>query len=112
MRITSIRVASVALILMVTYAVFGLIAFVVVAVGNTQYLTLPFGFVAPLFHLNFNFNLERSSNVFSNLFACIAAILFYSATGWLTGAVSALCFNFVAKRIGGIDAKYVSVIDK
>jgi len=40
----------------------------------------------------------------------VAAVLSYALTGWITGAVAALCFNAVAKRTGGIDAKYVSTV--
>jgi hypothetical protein len=40
----------------------------------------------------------------------MAEILAYPLTGWITGAVFALCFNFIAKATGGIDAKYVSTV--
>ena len=109
MRIASIRISPVARIPAITYAAFGLIAFAGFAVGKSQYLTLPFGFVMPLVHLNVNFNLERSSNLLSNFFICIASILLWSATGAVTGAVAAMCFNLVSKWTGGIDAKYVSL---
>ena len=111
MRIMSVRVAPIARILAIAYAVFGLVAFVQFAVSNVQYLTLPFGVVAPLLHLNFNFNLARSTNVSYNLFLCLASVVSYSLTGWLTGAVAAVCFNQIAKYTGGIDAKYASVVD-
>ena len=109
MRIISVRVEPVARVLAIVYAVFGLSAFLLYAVApGVRFLTLPFGVLAPLFHLNLNVNLARSSDVFYNIFLCVAAVLSYSLTGWITGAFAAVCFNVVAKLTGGIDAKYVS----
>jgi len=110
MRIVGIRVEPLARILAITYAPFGLGAFVLFAVSKADYLTLPFGILAPLFHFNVNLNLERSGSMFYNIFLCIAAVLSYVLTGWITGVVVGLCFNAVAKQTGGIDAKYVSVV--
>jgi hypothetical protein len=107
----SVRVTPIARILAIAYAVFGIVAFLQFAVSSVQYLTLPFGVVAPLVHLNLNLNLARSTNVYYNLFLCLASVVSYSLTGWLTGAVVALCFNQIAKYTGGVDAKYVSVVD-
>jgi hypothetical protein len=111
MRIISVRVAPVALVLAVTYALFGFSAFLVYAFSKAEFLTLPFGVLAPLFHLNLNFNLARSGGVLYNIFLCIAAVLSYALTGWITGAFAAVCFNFIANQTGGIDAKYVSVAE-
>lgn len=99
-------------VLALAYAVFGLTAFLVYAISGAASLTLPFGVLLPLFHLNVNLNLARSSNVIYNIFLCVAAVLSYAVTGWITGAVVALCFNVMAKQTGGIDAKYVSVVSK
>jgi hypothetical protein len=110
MRIISIRLQSVARILAIIYAVFGAGAFCVFAFGDARYLTLPFGKVGPLFHLNIDFNLARSSNVFYIVFCGVAEILAYALTGWVTGAVMTLCFNLIARQVGGIDVKYVSTV--
>jgi hypothetical protein len=56
MRIISVRVAPVARVFAIAYAVFGLMAFVVYALGTAEYLTLPFGVLGPVFHLNMNLN--------------------------------------------------------
>ena len=111
MRIVAIRLGPFARVLAIAYAVFGLFAFVVYVLGSAQFLTLPFGILAPLFHLNVNFNLPRSSGVLYNIFLCVAAVLSYASTGWITGLIAAVCFNVIAKQTGGIDAKYVSVAD-
>ena len=108
MRILSVRVAPVARVLAIAYAVFGLVAFAQYAVGSADSLTLPFGLLLPLFHLNLNFSLPRSSDLIWNVFFCLAAVLSYTLTGWITGAVSAMCFNLICKQTGGIEAKYVS----
>src|ERR1700691_1209185 len=109
MRIVGMRVDPLAGILAIIYAVFGWCAFVLFAVSKTDYLTLPFGVWAPLFHFNVNLNLDQSSSMFGNIVFCIAALLSYALTGWITGVVVGLCFNAVAKQTGGIDAKYVPV---
>lgn len=109
MRIIGVRVAPVAKVLGIAYAVFGLSAFVVYAVGGAESLSLPFGELAPLFHLYLNLNLARSSGFIYNIFLCAAAVLSYALTGWITGIVAAACFNFIAKRTGGIDAQYASI---
>ena len=75
-------------------------------------MTLPIGILAPLLTLNFNFNMPRTDRPLSNAFYCMAEILAYALTGWITGAAFALCFNVIAKATGGIDAKYVSTIPK
>ncbi|HKS76163.1 MAG TPA: hypothetical protein VJQ82_23325 [Terriglobales bacterium] len=111
MRIISVRVAPVVRVLAIAYAVFGVVAFLLYAVSSAEALTLPFGLVAPLFHLNVNLSLPRSSGVLYNAFLCIAAILSYSLTGAITGVGAAVCFNVIAKQTGGIDAKYVKVVD-
>jgi hypothetical protein len=99
----------VARVLAIVYAVFGLSAFLVYAVSGADFLTLPFGVVAPLFHLNISFHLARSNNVPYNILLGIAAVVSYALTGSITGVAGTLCFNFIAKHTGGIDAKFVSV---
>jgi len=108
MRIISVEARPVALVLSIAYGVLGLSTFVVYVVGHDEKFTLPLGVVLPLFHLNINFTLVRSSDLFSNAFLCLCAVSSYAVTGWITGLVSTLGFNLIAARIGGIDAKYVS----
>lgn len=110
MRIISIRVAPVARILALTYAALGFCGFVFFAFSSADVLTLPFGIVMPLLYLNANFKFARSSDPVYNIFLGLASVLFYALTGWITGAVLTMCFNFVAKQMGGIDAKYVSAV--
>ncbi|HEX3321909.1 MAG TPA: hypothetical protein VHR84_14470 [Terriglobales bacterium] len=112
MRIVGIRVEPFARVLGITYTVFGLSAYAVFAIKGSDYLTLPFGVLAPLVSLDFTLTLARSSGVFYNIFLCIASVLSYAVSGWITGVVGALCFNAVAKQTGGIDAKYLCTVDK
>jgi hypothetical protein len=112
MRIVSVRVASVARVVGIAYAGFGIVAFYLFAVHGAEQLTLPVGIVAPLVYLNLNLHLARSTSVFYNIFLALSSVISYGLTGLLTGAVSALCFNFVAKHTGGIDAKYVTTVHK
>ena len=111
MRIVSVHVEPVARIMAIMYAFFGLAAFLIFALTDAPYLTLPFGQVAPLIHLNLNFNLGRSTSVVYYCFQCVAAVLSYGVTGWLTGAGLALAFNLIARTLGGIEAKYFSTTE-
>ena len=111
MRIMSVRVALVARVFAITYAIFGFSAFIVFAFSDTNSFALPFGILAPLFHLNVNLYLRRSTDVVYNTFLCTGAVLSYALSGWITGVVATFCFNFVAKRTGGIDAEYFSVAE-
>lgn len=95
--------------LAIAYAVLGLSAFVVYTVGSDQKFTLPLGIILPLFLLNMSFTVGRSSDLFSNAFLGMGAVLSYALTGWITGIAVALAFNFTGMKIGGINAKYVSV---
>jgi hypothetical protein len=111
MRIVSVEPAPVAIVFALAYAPFGFLSFVVYAFSNVRGFVLPIGIFVGIFHLSFNFNLPRSSDLLGNVFYCFAAILAYAASGWITGAAFACCFNFAARKIGGIDAKFVSVAD-
>ena len=112
MRIISVRLGPVARVFSVVYAFLGIVCFCQFAFSDAEYLTMPFGIIAPLIYLNFNFKLQRSTDVFYNLLGCFAGIIAYAISGWITGAAAVICFNFVAKRMGGIDAKYVLTTDE
>jgi hypothetical protein len=109
MRIISVHPGAVALVFGIIYAVFGLVAFAVWAFSSLQSLVLPIGIIMGIFHLNLNIPVARSPDLLANALLCIAAVFCYGLTGCITGAAVAVCFNFVAQKIGGIDAKFVSL---
>jgi hypothetical protein len=111
MRIISVRVSPVANILSVIYGAFGLIVFGRFAFSDEQSLTIPLGIVAPLVNFSLDLHMQRSPDTAWNLFLCAAAVIGYAINGWITAAIAVFCFNFVARRTGGIDAKFVSTID-
>jgi hypothetical protein len=108
MRIISVRPAPVARVFALTYAVCGLAAFLVFAFSSLQTFILPVGIIIGIFRLNMNFQLARSTDLIANAFLCIGAVLSYAFSGWITGVTVTLCFNFIAKKTGGIDARFVS----
>jgi hypothetical protein len=71
MRIISIELRPVALTLAIGYAVLGVSAFVVYALGSDDKFVLPLGVVLPLFHLNFNVGFPRSNDLLANAFLCL-----------------------------------------
>src|SRR5438270_13432238 len=109
MRIISVHPGAVALVFALMYAVAGFVTFVVFASSSLPTFLLPIGIVIGVSHLVFNIQLARSPDLLNNAFLCLLAVLCYGLTGCITGAVVALCFNFVAEKTGGIDAKFVSV---
>ena len=111
MRIVEIRLTPVAHIFAIVYAVCGLIAFVTYAATRAESLTLPLGIVTPVFHLNMNFFFPRSEDLIASAMLCGGTLVLYALTGWITGIAAALCFNFLAKQMGGIDASFVWVAD-
>jgi len=111
MRIISVRLEPVARIFSAIYGFLGIVCFFQFAFSDAEYLTMPIGIVAPLIYLNFNLKLQRSTNIVWSLFYCIAEIIAYAISGWITGAAAVICFNLVAKWMGGVDARFVSTID-
>jgi hypothetical protein len=112
MRIISVEPAPVALVFAIIYAPLGLIAFAIYAFSSLQTFALPIGIFMGIFHLNLNFPLPRTSDLLGNVFQAFAAVVSFAVSGWITGAVFALSFNFVAQKTGGIDAKFVLVADE
>jgi len=111
MRMISVRLKPVARILSVIYALLSVVGFLQFAFGGNDHLTLPFGIVAPLFYLNFNLNLPRSTDIAYNMGCFLSYIVAYAITGWITGAAAVISFNFVAEKMGGIDAKFITTIN-
>src|SRR5258708_33275290 len=103
MRIIGIRIEPFARVLAIAYAVFGLRAFVFFAIRRADYMTVAFVILAPLFHVNVNLNLVRSSSMLYTIFLCVAAVLSYAPTGWITGRVAALCVTGRVKPAGQLD---------
>jgi hypothetical protein len=109
MRIVGVRPAPVALLFALAYSTFGLINFVIFAASSLPTFVLPIGFVFGIFHLTLNVPLPRSEDLLANGFQCVAAIACYALTGWITGVVFVLVFNFGAEKLGGIDARFVEI---
>jgi hypothetical protein len=98
MRIISVRPAPVARVFALTYAVCGLAAFLVYAFTTVQSFILPVGIIMGIFHLNFNFQLARSTDLISNVFLCAGSVSSYALSGWITGVTVTLCFNFICEQ--------------
>lgn len=109
MRIMSLRVSPVARIFSIIYGVFSPFLLVLMALSKADYLRIPFGIIAaPLFYVNINFDIQHPTHILSAALLVLFAVSCYAATGWVTGAALVLCFNFVARRTGGIQASVLS----
>ena len=104
MRIMSLRVAPVARVLAIVYGVVGFTYVPTLLLMGAKEMILPVGIVAPLVFLSFNLHFALPTHFLTGILSAIAASLFYAVTGWLTGAAAVLAFNFVARRMGGVEA--------
>ena len=112
MRIIAIRVRPVCIVFSCLYAVIGLGAFVQYCfLEQMQQFTFPIGIIAPFVNFNLNLNVSRSSTATAPIISAIAAVLAYAVSGCITGLVGAYLFNFIAGKMGGIDARFVKTVD-
>jgi hypothetical protein len=108
MRIISFRVMPVARIFAIIYGAIGVFYVGQVLIAGLGQVTLPVGILVPLIHLNFNLHLPAPTHFLTGILSALAAFVCYAASGWLTGAAAVLAFNFVARRMGGIDASILT----
>jgi hypothetical protein len=109
MRIMSLRVRPVARIFAIIYGVFSPFLVILMALSKADYLRIPLGIIAaPLFFVNINFDIQHPTHILSAALLVLFAAACYAATGWLTGAALILCFNFIARRTGGIQASVLA----
>jgi hypothetical protein len=109
MRIMSLKVRSVAQVFAILYAAFSPVIVISMVLSNATYFRIPLGiFAPPLTYLNINFDIQRPEHFLSGVLFMLFGAVCYAATGWLTGAVLVLCFNFIVRRTGGIEASVLT----
>ena len=107
MKIIGLRLEPIARVSAIIYAAFGLLFWIAFSLSDVGAITLPVGVIAPLLHLNVNFNFPRSTSVLVNCLYLLGSLAAYAATGWLTAALAVTCFNLIAKLKGGVRASFV-----
>ena len=108
MRILSLRIIPVARILAIVYGAMSPFLIIGMLLSKAQYIRIPLGVVAPLLYLNINFDLEHPTTFVGGALMIVFGAACYGITGWLTGTFAVLCFNFVAGRMGGVEATSIS----
>lgn len=109
MRIMSVRVRPVARVFAILYLALSPVIVILMLLSKAQYLRIPLGIVAPpLLYLNVNFDLLNPTHFLSGVLLMLLAVVCYAGTGWLTGAAAVLCFNFIARRTGGVEASVLT----
>jgi len=103
-RIMSVRLVPFANVLAIIYGVIGLTMVPTLLLTGAKEMILPLGILAPLFHLNLNLHFALPSHFLTGVLSAAAASACYALTGWSTGAAAVLAFNFVTRRIGGVEA--------
>lgn len=109
MKITRLRVYPIARVFALIYAVIGFFFWLVYCFGRAEYITLPFGFIAPFLNMNVNLNLHRFQNPGYNILLLFASVVAYALSGWVTSAVAILAFNVYARLRGGISADFLRI---
>ena len=105
MRILSLKVSPVARVFAILYAACSPMIVILMLLSKAEYLRIPLGLIAPpLTYLNINFDIQRPAHFVTGILFMFFGAACYAATGWVTGAIGVLCFNFVARRTGGIQA--------
>lgn len=109
MRIMSLKVRPVARILAILYGVLSPFAVILMMFSNAQYLRIPVRLIAPpLVYLNINFDIQHPTHFLTGILLVLFGAACSAATGWLTGAAAVVCFNFIARRTGGIEASVIT----
>ena len=109
MRIMSLKVRSVAKVFAILYAAFSPVIVISMVSSSATYFRVPLGiFAPPLTYFNINFDIQRPEHFLSGVLFMLFGAICYAATGWLTGALLVLCFNFIARRTGGIEASVLT----
>jgi hypothetical protein len=109
MRIISLRVRPVARILAILYGVLSPLAVILMMFSGARYLRIPLGLIAPpLVYLNINFDIQHPTHFVTGILLVLFAAPCYAATGWLTGAAAVVCFNFISRLTGGIEASVLT----
>ena len=105
MRILTLKVRPVARVFAILYGACSLVIGILMLISDAEYFRIPLGLIAPpLTYLNINFDIQRPAHFLTGILFMFFGAACYAATGWLTGAVWVLCFNFIARRTGGIQA--------
>jgi hypothetical protein len=76
-----------------------------------QQFTFPFGIIVPFVYFTFNLKIPKSMTASAPAVYLIAAMFVYAVSGCITGLVGASLFNFIARIMGGIDARFVRTVD-
>jgi len=112
MRIISIRVRPVCIAFSCLYAIVGLFSFIQYCfLEEMQQLTLPIGIIVPFVYLTFNLKFPKSMTASAPIVYMIATIFVYAVSGCITGLAGTYLFNFIARIMGGIDARFVKTAD-
>ena len=107
MRIISLRVRPVARIFAILYGALSPFIVIGIMLSKGEYIRIPLGVVAPLLNLNFNFDFQTPTHFLTGTLVVLFGIACYVATGWLTGAALIVAFNFVSRRMGGIESNII-----
>jgi len=113
MRIIAVRVRPVCVAFSFVYGIAGLLAFVQYCfLEEMQQFTFPLGIFVPFVKFTFDLNLSKLMTASEPILYGIGATLAYAISGCLTALAATFLFNIAASVTGGIDARFVKVVDE
>ncbi len=97
---------SLARVAAIYYALGGLLTLIVDLAMGMEKLTVPFGFFTLFLGLKLNFTYSRALWIPGILSQLFFSTILYALTGWVSGFLSAIAYNFVSRhlnvRINGV----------
>jgi hypothetical protein len=98
--IRSLAARSVANLFAMWYCFWGLVGGVTFLFTNVARLTLPLGLFIPFVDFHLNFSVARAPTVSGQIAQVMYFLLFCSATGWVSGLLTALAYNLISRHMG------------
>jgi hypothetical protein len=98
--IRSLAARSVANLFAMWYCFWGLVGGITFLFTNVARLTVPLGLFIPFVDFHLNFSVARAPTVPGQIAQVMYFILFCSATGWVSGSLTALAYNLISRHLG------------
>jgi len=108
-HIRQISPVSLAKVAAIYYALGGLLTLIIDLAIGMEKLTVPLGFFTLFLGLKLNFTYSRALWIPGILSQLFFSTILYALTGWVSGFLSAIAYNFVSRHLnvrikGAVDA--------
>jgi|SRR5882724_8839166 len=98
--IRSLAARSAATLFAMWYCFWGLFGGITFLSTNVERLVVPLGLFIPFVDLHLNFSVARAPTFPGQIVQVMFFLLFCSATGWVSGLLTALAYNLISRHLG------------